>query len=104
MRDAEVDEVREVVGGEQHVLRLDVAVHETVAVRRVQRGGDLTDDRHRTRRRERALDPQLVLQAGALDQAHVDVEDPVDVAEVVHRDDVGFLQTRGDAGSRRNRC
>ncbi len=44
------------------------------------------------------IDPQLVLQAGTLDQAHVDVEHPVDVAEVVHRDDVRFLQSRGDAG------
>ena len=49
--DAEVDEVGEVVGGEQHVLRLDVAVHEAVGVRGVQRGGDLADDRRGPRRR-----------------------------------------------------
>ncbi len=54
VRDAEVDQISEVVGREQHVLRLDVAVHEAVAVRSVQRGRDLPDDRHRTRRRERA--------------------------------------------------
>ena len=43
------------------------------------------------------LTAQLVLHAGALDQAHVDVEHAVDLAEVVHGDDVRLLQPGGDA-------
>ena len=39
-----------------------------------------------------------LLHAGALDEAHVDVEHAVDLAEVVHGDDVRLLQSGGDAG------
>ena len=92
MRDAEVHEIREVVGRQQHVLRLDVAVDQAICVRGVQSRRHLRDDRRRPPRLQRAVRPQLVLQAGAVDQAHVDVQRPVDVAEVVHGDDVRFLQ------------
>ena len=40
---------------EQDVGGLDVAVHEPGAVRRVERAGDLGDDRRRARGREAAL-------------------------------------------------
>ena len=81
-------------GREQDVLRLDVAVDQAVGVRGVQSSRHLRDDRRRSSRLQRPVGPQLVLQAGALDQTHVDVERSVDVAEVVHRDDVRFLQPR----------
>ena len=92
--DAEVDQIREVIRREEDVLRLDVAVHQAVGVRGVQSGRHLRDDRRGPRRLQRPVRPQLVLQAAALDQPHVDVEHSVDVAEVVHRDDVRFLQPR----------
>ncbi len=91
MCDPEVGEVGEVVGGEQHVLGLDVAVDQAVGVRGVQCGRHLRDDGRRPPRREGPVGPQDVLQVGALDQAHVDVQDSVDVTEVVHRNDVRFL-------------
>ena len=96
MRDAEVHQIGEVVGGEQHVLRLDVAVHQAVGVRVVERRGDLANDRHRPPRRQRTDMPQQRRQAVALDQPHVDVEHAVDLAEVVHRDDVRLLQPGRD--------
>ena len=41
VRDAEIGDVDEVVGGHEHVARLDVAVHHAVGVRGVERLGDL---------------------------------------------------------------
>ena len=48
--DAEVDEIGEVVFGDQDVGRLHIAVHQPDPVRGVQRRGDLLDDAHRARR------------------------------------------------------
>jgi hypothetical protein len=67
---------------------------ETVGVRGVQCGRHLRDDRRRSPRFEGAVREQNVLQVGALDQAHVDVQDPADVTEVVDGNDVRFLQPR----------
>jgi hypothetical protein len=41
--------------GEQHVLRLDVPVHEVLPVRVVERHRDVPQDRRRLRERHRAL-------------------------------------------------
>ena len=53
--DAEVDKVGEVIGSEQHVLRLDVAVHQPLGVRGVQRGRHLRGDFRRPHGFECAL-------------------------------------------------
>ena len=101
-RDAEVDEVDEVlaavVDADQHVGRLDVAVHEALGVRRVQRAGHLAHDPDSARRRQRALPREHLGEVGAVDQPHVDVELAVDLAVVVDRDDVRLGQPRGDLG------
>ncbi len=94
MGDSEVDQIGEVIRCEQDILRLDVAVHQAARVRGVQRSRHLRDDRGGPARVEWTVRPQLVLEAGALDQSHVDVQDSVDVSEVVHRDDVWLLQSR----------
>ena len=96
--DAEVHQVGEVVGGEQDVLGLDVTVHQAVGMGGVQRRGHLRDDRGGPRRGQWAVGPQQLLDAGALDQPHVDVEHTVDLAEIVHRDHVRFLQPRRHPG------
>jgi len=44
MGDPEVDQIGEVVGREEDVLRLDVAVHQAVGVCGVQCGSHLRDD------------------------------------------------------------
>ncbi len=85
---------------EQDVRRLDVAVHEPVAVRGVERAAELGDDVRR------ALGVQVVLRAheraqvGAVDVAHDDEQDVVDLARVVHRDDVGMLDRGRGLGLR----
>jgi hypothetical protein len=82
---------------QQRVGRLDVAVHQSLGVRGVQRVGDLG---HHV---DHPLHPELGAaqhrgQVGALDQSHVDVELAVDLAVVVDRDDVRFAQHRGQRG------
>ena len=52
--DAEVDQIGEVVAGDENVLRFDVAVHHPGGMRGIERRGDLGDDGHRARRGQRA--------------------------------------------------
>ena len=96
-RDAEVDEVREVVVVHQDVGRFDVAVHQPGLVGVVQRRRDLLDDRHRARRVERSGVEQG-LQVDAVDQPHGHVQATVDLADVVDRHDVGIVQACRGAG------
>ena len=83
-------------GVEQHVRRLDVAVHDAVRVRVVERGGDLGEDRGRGLRRERPPpEPVAERAAGHEPQRHPGpaVLDPVGV----HRQDVRVLEPRRHA-------
>ncbi len=102
--DAEIGHVDEVTrgragirAGEQDVGRFDVAVNQPSGMRRVQCGGDLGDDVDRSPGGQRSA-CQDGGQVGSFDQAHVDVELAVDLAEVVDRDDVRFVQPRGELG------
>ena len=96
MRDPEVDEIREVIGGEQHVFRPDAQVHQPGGVRGVQRPRHLGGDRRGARGFQRSPLAQQVLEAAALDQVHVDEQHAVDLAEVMHREDMRLLQARRD--------
>jgi hypothetical protein len=101
--DAEVDEVHRVgraarVLGQQHVGGLDVAVDQVRLVRGVERRGELREDAHRPPRLERALTGEDLAEVLAVDEAHVDEEPAVDLAEPVDRDDVLLAQARGDPG------
>jgi len=80
---------------EQHVGRLDVAVHETAAVRGVQRGGHLPDHRGGTGGVERAAVTQQAVQVGALHVTHDEVQPTVLLAGAVHRDHVGMVDRGG---------
>jgi len=78
---------------QQDVGRLDVAVDDPSAVRRVQRRRDLFDDGHRALRIDGATVEDLG-QGRAADMSHGDVEDAVRLAGLVHRDDVRMIQVR----------
>ncbi len=93
--DAEVDEVGEVVTGDQDVGRLDITMHDPRGVGGVEGRGDLGDDGHRARRRQRAIPFEQAVQVGALDKAHLHEHFSVDFAVVVNGNDVRFLQTAG---------
>jgi hypothetical protein len=89
--DAEVDEVGEVVVGQQDIGGFDIAVHQPGLVGAMQRRGDLFDDVNCTCGFERPSVEQS-LQVGAVDQAHGHIEAAVDLADVVDRHDVRVVQ------------
>ena len=93
-REAEVAEVDLVVGAEQDVRGLDVAVDEPRVVRGVQRVGDMGHERRRVLRRERPGGGDTLAQIVAVDEPHGDVRPSVALAVVVDRDDVGVLDRR----------
>jgi hypothetical protein len=72
-------------------------VDQAVVVGGVEGVGDLADQVDRAAGVHRPV-LQGLAQVGAVDQAHVDVEPAVDLAEVVDRDDVGLAQPGRDAG------
>jgi hypothetical protein len=65
--DAEVDQVGEVVAGDQDVGGFDVAVRHPGGVGGIERRGDLGDDGHRARRGQCAKPFEQGVQVGALD-------------------------------------
>ena len=85
-----------VVVVEQDVGRLDVAVHEAAPVRRVERAGDLAEQRQRARRANEAVALEQRLQIAALDVAHRQEELPVLLAGLVDRDDVRVVERGGE--------
>ena len=72
----EVGEVRVVVGAQQHVGGLDVAVHDAARVRRVEGARDLGDDVRGACRVQALLGAHERAQVRALDVAHRDVQGP----------------------------
>jgi hypothetical protein len=96
--EAEVAQVHVLVGVEQDVRGLDVAVDEAVGVGGVQGGGDLSADRDGACRLELALRSQQRLEVCAVDVAHDEVELPVDLACVVDRHHVRVLERRRRLG------
>jgi hypothetical protein len=83
------------VGGDEHVVRLDVAMDDPVAVREAERLEQLLLVRDRGLDRERAAGHDQLLQAAALDHLHGDVVRPLGLPAVVDGDDVRMGQAGG---------
>ena len=102
--DAEVGEVdviaafRPVSRHDQDVGRLHVAVDEPLfLVRRIQGARHLAHDGGGAGGRKRPVRLEDVLEGGAADEAHCDVEDPALVPRLVDRDDVRVVEGRGQS-------
>jgi hypothetical protein len=103
LRETEVGEVGVVraVGPradiEQHVGRLDVAMHETAGMCDIQGARHLRQD-PRGLRRIQAPTPEALLQVAALHVAHRDEEVLLGRTRLVDRDDVRVVDGRGELG------
>ncbi len=87
------------VGGEEDVLRLEIAVDDPLEVRLLEGAAALDEDGHRALGRERALLADHLVQVLALQVLHDDVErSVVELAEEEHLDGVGVLQVAHRAG------
>ena len=91
---AEVGQVDVLVRVEQDVARLDVAVDQPARVGGVERTGDAADDPHRPLGRQRTLARDQLQQIGPVDVAHRQVQRALELARLVHRDDVGVIEHR----------
>ena len=81
---------------QQDIPRLDIAVHDPLGVREIERFGDLAGDAHDLVQRERPLALQALAEGLSGDERHHIVEQPVGVARVVQRKDVRVGETRGE--------
>ena len=98
----EVDQAREVVMAEQDVGRFDVTMDHRFGVGGVQGGSDLAHDADRPRRGQGSLAVQGALQIGAVDEPHVDVELPLDLAAAVNGTTCGSCSRPAVRASRNN--
>ena len=91
----EVHQVSEIVCGEQDIGRFDIAMDNLSAMRGIERSCDLAHDCHGPCRIQRALVGQDLLQIGAVDKPHVNVERTVDFPALVNRHHVRLPQPPG---------
>ena len=91
-RDAEVGDLGRALRVDEHVLRLDVAVHDAAVVRGAERAGDLDRVGDRLVDREPAHAADALLERLALDVLEDDVGTAVLLARVDHADDVRMVE------------
>ena len=93
--DAEVGDLDPAVGGDEQVLRLEVAVHDPEALGMREAGEDVEQHAGRLLRRQRRL---VAPQRPARHELHGDERNPVVLEEVVHRDEVRVRERPGKTG------
>ncbi len=94
-RDAEVGDLRAVLGVDDHVVRLEVAMDDAALVRELGRAKDLDAEVDRAGGQQRPVLRDDLLQRAALEMLHRDVVGAVPLTAVVHRHDVRVLQAGG---------
>jgi hypothetical protein len=92
--DAEVGDLGRPLVVDEHVLGLDVAVHDPALVGGLQGAGDLDRIRHGLRDGQGAVATDAVLERLALDELEDDVRRPRVLARVDHAHDVGVVELR----------
>jgi hypothetical protein len=94
LRDAEVEDLHHAVVGDEHVGRLDVAVHDPTRVRVRETACDLHRDAHRLAERERPA-RDAPLQRLAVVERHREIQlSVIRLADLVHGAHVGMLERR----------
>ena len=93
-RDAEVGQLGVAVRGQQHVVRLDVAMDHAALVGVRERRGHLDGDRERLRDRQGALQRDALVQVAPVDELADDERAPVGLAAVDDRDDARVREQR----------
>ena len=81
-----------VAGGQEDVARLDVAVHDPVAVGVTQRAGHVAHDLHRVRDRQLLLPGDPHAEGFARHEGHDEVRQAIGLAGIQERQDVGMGQ------------
>ena len=93
LRQAEIQDLRGPAVHEEDVRGLDVAVHDSLRVRRIQAVGDLDADLQELRNLD-GLDGDAVLEGLAFEQFHRDEGPAFELSDVVDRADVGVIERR----------
>ncbi len=92
--DAEVEDLGLALGGDEHVVGLQVAVHDAAAVCRTNRRQQLLDQVERDVHSEPAAVVEPVAQRAAFDVLHDDEKRVALGVEVVDADDAGMVESR----------
>ena len=96
-RDAEVHHDRTPLAVHHDVRRLDVAMHHALAVRVVERAGNLRENRLRHRNRKRLVLREQVIERAAVDVLHHEVQEAVLLLHRMDVDDVRMVELRRGA-------
>ena len=97
LRQPEVQDLGEAVLRDHHVLGLQVAVHDAGRVGFRKTLGDLDSEVEQPLGGKRLARGDQLAQGPALDHLHRDVGGPVGLTDVVDRQDVGMVESRGGA-------